>query len=128
MISSGSGVSDDVLLGYTPGARHWGMGGEYVINKESTARHRALIELINRDKGMMTGGYINRGYQEGAMLMPWEPVADMLAMGGAGSAIYGFITKGGIYGAIADLITFFAVAIPTMFTGKYLANQFKAGG
>jgi len=127
LIQEGSGTRDDVLLGYTPGARHWGMGGEYVINKESTGKHRQLLELINRDRGLATGGYLDRTYQGGAIL-PWEPVADSLAIGGAGSAIHGFIKGGGFYGAIAELITFFTVAIPAMFAGKFLANQFKAEG
>lgn len=126
-IQEGSGARDDVLLGYTSGARHWGMGGEYVINKESTARHRDLIELINRDRGLATGGYLDRGYQEGAVI-PWEPVADMLAMGAGGSFLHGLYKGGGVYSAIAEAIQFFAVAVISMFTGKYLVNKFKAEG
>ena len=126
LIQQGSGTRDDVLLGYTSNARHWGMGGEYVINKESTAKHRELIELINRDKGMVTGGYLDRGYQAGAAV-PWEPVADMLAIGTIGSGLHG-LYKGGPYGAIAEMIIFFASAVTSMFTGKFLANEFKSDG
>ena len=127
IIRGGSGVSDDILLGYTSGARHWGMGGEYVINKESTAKHGALLEAINRDRGMMTGGYIDRRYQGGGPALPWEPVADMLAIGTMFSGAHGFY-KGGPGGALAEMITFFATAVVSMFTGKLLANQFRAGG
>jgi len=126
VIREGSGATDDVLLGYTPGLRHWGMGGEYVINPESTARHRELLDLINRDRGLATGGYLDRRYQEGSQI-DWRLAADMLAIGGAGTAAHGFV-KGGPPGALAELITFFAVAVPAMFAGKLLANQFKARG
>lgn len=115
MISGGSGTRDDVYLGQTGNTRHWGMGGEFVINRDSTAKHRGLIEMINAD------------HANGGPVKDWKPVADQLAIGGAGSAIHGFL-KGGPWGALAELITYFVTAIPSMFGGKLLAKAFKKDG
>lgn len=50
-INQGSGTSDDVFLGYSDGGRtrNFGMGGEFVVNKRSAAKHSQQLEAINRD-------------------------------------------------------------------------------
>jgi TP901 family phage tail tape measure protein len=50
-INQGSGTKDDVFLGYTNGGRtrNFGMGGEFVVNKKSAAKHAGLLNTINRD-------------------------------------------------------------------------------
>lgn len=50
VIEGGSGMKDDVPL--------MAMGGEYIVNKKSTAKHLALLQAINEDKlpGFAKGG------------------------------------------------------------------------
>ncbi len=61
IIQQGSGIRDDVYLGPGPaGVHHWGMGGEYVINKVSTRKYKPLLDAINKDRladaGVEMGG------------------------------------------------------------------------
>jgi hypothetical protein len=56
-ITGGSGMRDDVFLGMTPGVAHWGMGGEFIVNKEAARRNGGLLEYIN-----------NKRYAEGGMI------------------------------------------------------------
>jgi len=62
MINDGSGAADDVFLGMSGGAAHWGMRDEYVINQRSTAKYFPLLEAINEDRlkgfGHAAGGQI----------------------------------------------------------------------
>ena len=120
-INQGSGIRDDVFLGATPGTRHWGMGGEFVVNRKSAFKHASLLEAIN--KNYDNGGYVDYKGEK----IPWHPTADMLALGGLGSFGHGFY-KGGIAGALAEMILFFATAVPSMFAGKALGNLFKSKG
>ena len=116
MINCGSGVADDVFLGTTPGVNHWGMGGEFVVNKKSTAKYRPILEKINRGYG--DGGDVS-GY------IPWKSVADMLAFGSLASAGYGF-ASGGPMGALGAMATFLGSTIAGSFAGKaanYAANK-----
>ncbi len=119
-VREGSGNKDDVFLGYTPGTRHWGMGGEFVVNKESSQKHAPLLEAINRDRAWDEGGSIDKD--------AWKPVSQGLGIGCGASFLHGFLTKGGFWGGISEAIAFNATAIPSMFAGKYLSNQFKADG
>lgn len=48
LITGGSGMIDDVFLGYNNGAINVAMGGEYVVNKKSTAKFLPELESINR--------------------------------------------------------------------------------
>ncbi len=121
-VREGSGNKDDVFLGYTPGVRHWGMGGEFVVNKESSQKHAPLLEAINRDRAWDEGGSV--GIDKDA----WKPVSQSLGIGCGASFLHGFLTKGGFWGGITEAIAFNATAIPSMFAGKYLSNQFKADG
>jgi hypothetical protein len=66
IIHAGSGFKDDVFLGYTNGGStaNYGMGGEYVINKRSTAKYLPLLSKINSDK-FVDGGVIEDSYGTG---------------------------------------------------------------
>jgi hypothetical protein len=116
-IQDGSGYKDDVFLGMTPGVRHWGMGGEFVVNKDSAAKHAGLLGMINRDRGHDSGGPINDD---------WEPLADAWVIGTLASAVHGFF-KGFIPGAIAEAVAFNISAIGGAFGGKALSEGFGLG-
>ncbi len=118
-VREGSGNQDDVFLGYTPGIRHWGMGGEYVVNKYAAERNAPLLEAINHDRGWDEGGPVGED--------AWKPLSQTLAIGCGASFLHG-LYKGGPWGGIAEAIMFNATAIPSMFIGKLLSNQFKAEG
>ena len=59
-IKEGTPGKDNVFLGTTSGTRHWAMKDEFVfvMNRESTKRHGALLEAMN--KGFAGGGWINK--------------------------------------------------------------------
>lgn len=117
-INQGSGIRDDVYLGATGNIRHWGMGGEYVVNQRAAAQFAPLLEAMNKK-------YANGGPVGGPE--DWRNVADALLAGSGGSFLHGFY-KGGIWGAIAEAIAFNATAIPSMFAGKYAGNKFLGEG
>lgn len=141
IIRQGSGFRDDVYLGRTESTRHWGMGGEFVVNKESSAENEALLTLINKsrrnvvnDYGLAAGGYTGSKGQE-LVGDPNDLALDMAlggemsfgtafgeAMGG-GSDIYGAIAAG-----IAADILYIETAMGGAIGGKVLANAFKAEG
>ena len=128
-INQGSGTKDDVFLGHTPGVRHWGMGGEFVVNKSDAASAIKLLHAINtgslsdRHLGWAGGGYLPQEDDT-----RWNGTADALVLGTLMSAAHGFY-KGGPFGALAEAIMFNATAIPAMFVGKLAGNKFfKDGG
>lgn len=65
VLHGGSGVRDDIYLGTVNGRAQFAMGGEYIVNKKSTRKHRNLLEHINSDTyaeggdlpGLMSGVY-----------------------------------------------------------------------
>ena len=69
-INAGTGLSDDVFLGFTNGGKtaNYGMGGEYIINKKATAKNLPLLEAINSE-GYATGGLYDSGVT-GTMIGP----------------------------------------------------------
>jgi len=119
-IRQGSGMSDDVFLGATPGVRHWGMGGEFVIRKEAARKWGPLLEALNRNYD--DGGYVN--YQ--GTKIPWTGTADALALGTLMSFAHGL--PKGLVGAVAETIVYWATAVPSMFLGKLLSEQFYSSG
>ena len=63
-ITGGSGVKDDVFLGMTQNVMHWGMGGEFIVNKKSASRYPRLLQFIN--EGHASGGTVpGSGYPGG---------------------------------------------------------------
>jgi len=60
-INAGSGIKDDVFLGYTDGGRtvNYGMGGEYIMPKEQTAKYFPILENMRRNYA--EGGTVGRG-------------------------------------------------------------------
>jgi len=48
-INKGSGYEDDVYLGSNGNTDHYGMGGEFVVNKRSAKKHANELNRINRD-------------------------------------------------------------------------------
>jgi len=115
-INQGSGSKDDVFLGATGNVRHWGMGGEYVVNKNAAQEYAPLLEAINRN------------YAGGGPIMAWEPVADTLAIGGGASFGHGFYKGGGPLSGLAEMALFFAEAVPTMFLTKLIGDKLHASG
>ena len=59
-IIGGSGIKDDVFLGFTDGGHtaNYGMGGEFVVNKAATAANLPLLETMNR-KNFTGGGAVS---------------------------------------------------------------------
>ena len=132
-INEGSGQRDDVLLGVTQGARHWGMGGEYVVNKNAANKHSGLLEAINR--GYAGGGELkgDLGSSIGNLDKPesglgWKNMADMLAMGIGGSFLHGCYKGGAVLTGAIEAGLFAGTSIPSMFTGKMLSDQFHSKG
>jgi hypothetical protein len=119
-INEGSGNADDVFLGTTPGVRHWGMGGEFVVNKDATQKNLALLQMINagHDSGGPVGdpGALAYTMRTGGEASFWE------AYGDAGGGYQGIVA-----GIVAD-IWYISDAIGSAFTGKALASKFHAGG
>ena len=67
----GSGTSDDILLQTSLGPA-WGSSGEFMVNAKATAKHRALLEMINSGvdlpryaRGGAIGGVPSRGSSSG---------------------------------------------------------------
>ncbi len=86
-IEGGSGTRDDVLLGKTKEGRgttmHWGMGGEFVVNKSAARKFGGLLELIN--ESYASGGWVkHKGYGfnpikglSGALALPFGDLFDI---------------------------------------------------
>ncbi len=141
VIRAGSGVRDDVYLGRTANTRHWGMGGEFVINKEATRQYYDLLQAINSghknvvsDTGYKSGGRV--GSKGQPLVGDADDLALRMAVGGqltfaqafgeamkSGSDVYGAI----ISGIVAD-IAYIATAMGGALSGKLLGNSFKAEG
>jgi len=105
-IRDGSGVHDDVYLGNTGNVNHWGMGGEFVMNKQASQKYAPLLESLNQSYA--DGGVVQKD---------WEPIADSLNLGMMGAFGHGFY-KGGPYAALAELAAFAAMSIGGGFTAK----------
>lgn len=120
-INQGSGFKDDVFLGYTDGGdvANWGMGGEYVINKKSTAKHLPLIEAINHDT-FADGGSV------GDALSTTRDVNDS----GFDVFIDKCITsKGNWKAGIVEGLKYYASVAASMYLGKKFAKYiFEDGG
>jgi len=118
-------VADDVFLGSTPGVNHWGMGGEFVVNKQSTKKYRGLLERINKDHA--DGG----GMDPTGALPNWEPVADTLA-GMTGLAFLVGTAQGGpYYGAgyaLGSLLAVIGESFVAKGIGEVMSNNLHAHG
>jgi len=55
ILRGGSGTRDDLYLGHVNGRAQIAQGGEYIINKDSTRKHWAALDIINADR-YATGG------------------------------------------------------------------------
>jgi len=51
VINKGSGLEDDVFLGFTDGGAtaNYGMGGEFIVNKKATQKFRPALEIMNSE-------------------------------------------------------------------------------
>jgi len=141
IISQGSGIRDDVYLGRTENTRHWGMGGEFVVNKESTAKYADLLMAINSgwmnkvtDTGFAAGGWTGRHGQ--ALVGDPDDLALRCAGGGQlcfGSAFGNAMQSGSdIYGAIAAgivaTVVYIVSAMGGALGGKALGKAFMGEG
>ena len=121
MIRGGSGVADDIFLGFTDGGmtRNWGMGGEFVMNQEATAKYYPYLEAMN-NKGLAEGG----------------PVGDAMATTqDINASIFDTFwsevikTKGNFYAAAAQAALYGGGTIAGMLGGKAVGGDvFKAEG
>ncbi|SDO95936.1 tape measure protein [Desulforhopalus singaporensis] len=57
ILQGGSGIRDDLYLGTINGQAQIAMGGEYIINTYSTAKHKQLLDYINADR-YAGGGHV----------------------------------------------------------------------
>ncbi|MFH2075393.1 MAG: hypothetical protein ABIJ57_08620 [Pseudomonadota bacterium] len=141
IIQQGSGMRDDVYLGRTENTRHWGMGGEFVVNKESTARFADLLVAINSgrmnrvtDTGFAEGGWT--GHKGQALVGDPDDLALRCAGGGqlCFGAAFGKAMAGGanIYAAIGAGVTatvlYIVSAMGGALGGKALGKAFMAEG
>jgi hypothetical protein len=110
-IRDGSGVHDDVYLGTTGNINHWGMGGEFVMNKQASEKYAPLLESLNRN-------YADGGEIYG-MGLPGDLSSTefMLHAGLGGAFAHGFY-KGGPWGGLAEMIAFAASGIGGAFAAK----------
>jgi hypothetical protein len=114
------------------------MGGEFVVNKESTAKYADLLVAINngglRDSRFAGGGWTGNNGQA----LVGDPVSLALRMAGGGqlcfAKAFGEALGSGsdIYGAIGSGIgataTYIGSAMGGALSGKVLGNAFKAEG
>lgn len=157
VIAEGSGLADDVFLGFTDGGstRNWGMGGEFVVNKESTAKYLPQLVAINGDRGFQDGGMaggitdfaiggpgtldptgsgqFDRGRpsgatQGGAVADPWPTVE---AINNAAFGVFGssLITSGfDFFSAGARTAGYYGEEFATALAGKAIGNTLFADG
>lgn len=111
MINTGSGLKDDVFLGYTDGGatRNWGMRGEMVMNKQATAKYYPILEAWNR------------GYAEGGPVADaWGPTRAINDSGFDAFWKEVLTTKGNWKKAIGTTIGYYAGTGLGMIAGKEL--------
>lgn len=122
-IMDGDGFRDDVFLGHDNGVNHWGMGGEFVMNKRAAQRHAPLLEAINA--GHADGGSMSIGDQLKAIPGTWKETALML-QGGLGASFGHGTLKGGPYVGLAEMAAFAGTGIGGAFLAK--AGKGLGGG
>jgi hypothetical protein len=139
LINEGSFARDDVVLGYTPDARHVAMGGEYVINKKQTAKHFKLLDDINNNR-LFSGGFIPNIYHaDGGSIdaskmslqgntTGWKGLAESINIGGFATFIKEWAKDKNPYSAIGKAIAYYAATFGGGFTAKAMGNKFHADG
>ena len=120
VIRQGSGVHDDVFLGYTDNGRtaNWGMGGEFVVNKRSTARYLPLIEAINNNK-----------LADGGQLPVTDPaeVSNKVNAAGFQTFVQAWADEGSLDGwkeGVKQAIAYYATAFSSTIDGKLRGEDF----
>lgn len=121
MITHGSGVRDDVFLGYTDNGstRNWGMRGEMVMNKRATAKFFPILDAWNK------------GYEEGGPIVDaWGPTERINDSGFDAFWKSVIKTKGNWKKAIGETIAYYAGTGLGMLGGKELGPEifFNKGG
>ncbi len=115
VLKGGSGTKDDIFLGYTDGGstRNWGMGGEFVINKEATAKYLPELVAINNNK-----------FEDGGPVADAMPPTHRINDSGFDTFLSTVIeTKGNWQKAIVDAIAYYAGTAAGMLTGKALGPK-----
>ena len=140
-INQGSGYRDDVYLGRTENARHWGMGGEFVVNKDASREYASLLQAINggylntvSDRRFADGGWVGDNGQK--LVGDPDNLAERMAAGGWLCFASGFGTEiaaggdiyAGIAAGIAADVAYITEAAGGAIGGKALADLFKASG
>ncbi|MBW1777096.1 MAG: hypothetical protein JRJ54_05810 [Deltaproteobacteria bacterium] len=119
-IKEGSGIFDDVFLGRTGPIRHWGMGGEFVVNKHASRKWAPVLEEINRDVGYAYGGQLKKPFNndnEG-----FEILVDKIMANGIKAWWEEYVRSKNIYTAIMHTLYYFGTLFASAFGGK-LAGQ-----
>jgi len=129
-INEGSRIKDDVYLTSTPGINHWGMGGEFVVNRQQTAKHYNLIDDINSGRIDSLGsrkpfafrtlcdGPCGQGHAKGGPVGDWKDTADKLHQAGAATFYTKWKMTGNIWSAIADAVIYYSGLVATSYGAK----------
>lgn len=125
MVREGSGIYDDVFAGSTrrpDGGRNdnWIMGGEFVVNRKQTQKHRGLLEDINADNVNLAEG--------GPIVDAWGPTRDLNDAGFDVFVDSVIESKGNWKKAILDGVLFYGGTLAGMTAGKEIGKRMFAGG
>jgi len=125
-IRQGSGFRDDVFLGLTNGGAvaNYGMGGEFVIDKETTANNLGFLQWFNGQKRAV--------FAEGGMIADRDKVRELANdtnAGGFATFIQAWLGDGeSLYSAIAKAVVYYGEVIGGGIAGKELGENFADGG
>jgi len=122
LINAGSGLADDVFLGKTGNVNHWGMGGEFVVNKRSSQMFSGLLERINSNKFYAGGGPLD-GKAWGGDPEKKELVVDRLMASGIRTWWETFRKEKNIYSAIVQTIAHLSGVVGGSFVGKLVGQN-----
>jgi hypothetical protein len=129
IIQGGSGIKDDVFMGYS--ADHsgtyanWAMGGEYIVNKKSTQKHKDTLEKINNDT-FADGGQINGGPVADEQRI-WQ-AAENINAGGFDTFWTEFIKTRNWKQAAMQAALFYGGTFGGMALGKAVGKDLFSGG
>lgn len=132
VINQGSGYQDDVFLGLSNGGKtaNYGMGGEFVVNRDSTSKYLSQLYAINEDR-FASGGALGVNMNS-PVSDPYEMAEDVNA---AGFATFWseFGKSKNVWQAIGTSILYYGGALGGIAWGKLLGPEigdllFKDGG
>jgi tape measure domain-containing protein len=122
VINKGSGVRDDVFLGFSNGGNvaNMGMGGEFVIPRKQTQKHLPLLEAIRTDN-----------FADGGPVGDPKELAHNMNAGGFSTFFTEWINTGNYKEGIKAAIIYYLQTAFTMSAGKEWGGDilnFSGGG